>query len=106
MLDNAPIKPSLNGKVVKLPGYVVPLETDGKKTSEFLLVPYYGACIHVPPPPASQTVFVTTKDKKGAKIRGLFDVVWVTGVMTAERQSTEMAEAGYTITASLVEPYQ
>ena len=50
---------SLNGQYVKLPGYVVPLESDaGGLLSEFLLVPYYGACIHVPPPPSNQIVYV------------------------------------------------
>ena len=102
----SPVNPVLNGKTVKLPGYVVPLETDGQKASEFLLVPYYGACIHVPPPPSNQTVYVTTKDKEGAAIRQLFDVVWVTGVMKTEKLSTDMADAGYVIEASSVEPYQ
>lgn len=106
MLKSSPVNTDLNGKVVKLPGYVVPLETDGRKSSQFLLVPYYGACIHVPPPPANQTVYVTTKDKKGAAIRRLFDVVWVTGVMKAQKLSTDMADAGYTIDAVKVEPYK
>ena len=105
MFKNSPVNEALNGKSIKLPGYVVPLETNGSKSSEFLLVPYYGACIHVPPPPANQTVYVTTQDKKGATIRKLFDVVWVTGVMKTEKLSTEMADTGYTISATKVEPY-
>ena len=106
MLKNSPVKKSMNGKLIKLPGYVVPLETDGKKSSEFLLVPYYGACIHVPPPPSNQTVYVTTKDKKGATVRKLFDVVWVTGIIKTEKLSTELADAGYKIEATKVEPYE
>lgn len=106
MWKSSPVNMALNGKVVKLPGYVVPLETDGRKSSQFLLVPYYGACIHVPPPPANQTVYVTTQDKKGAAIRKMFDVVWVTGMMKAEKLSTDMADAGYTIDAIKVEPYE
>lgn len=101
----APLVEKLNGKLVRLPGYVVPLEGDGKKVSEFLLVPYYGACIHVPPPPANQTVFVSTGKKKAA-IRGLFDTVWVTGRIDAERTSSELAEAGYLLRAVKVEPYK
>ncbi len=57
----APVVPTLEGRLVKLPGFVVPLEMDEKKIDQFLLVPYYGACIHVPPPPANQTVHVVTK---------------------------------------------
>ncbi len=106
MLKSSPLNTELNGKLIKLPGYVIPLETDGQKTPEFLLVPYFGACIHVPPPPANQTVFVTTQDKKGAAIRKLYDVVWVTGVITTSKQTTDLADAGYTISASKVEPYE
>jgi len=101
----APLNLSLNGKIVKLPGFVVPLETDGENATEFLLVPYFGACIHVPPPPVNQIVYVTTQDRKGASIRGMFDTVWVTGTMKAAKLSTDLADAGYTILASRVEPY-
>jgi uncharacterized protein len=99
----APVVSALNGKVVRLPGYVVPLEGDGKAVSEFLLVPYFGACIHVPPPPANQIVLVRTK---ATTIRQTFDVVWVTGRMRTERFSNQLADAGYTLDATKVEPYQ
>ncbi|MCW8907594.1 MAG: DUF3299 domain-containing protein [Sedimenticola sp.] len=101
----APVNPELNGQRVRLPGFVLPVETDGEATSSFLLVPYYGACIHVPPPPANQTVYVTMQAGKGAVIRKLFDTVWVTGVIRTEPLSTDLAEAGYTMEAVLVEPY-
>lgn len=104
--NTAPVNTALNGKIVKLPGFIVPLESDGQHTYEFLLVPYYGACIHVPPPPANQTIYVTMQDKKGAEIRKLFDTVWVTGVINTEKLSTDMADAGYTIHATRVEPYE
>ena len=106
MLKSSPLNYQLDGKFIKLPGYVVPLETDGKKSTAFLLVPYFGACIHVPPPPANQTVYVTTKDGEGASIRKLFDVVWVTGTLHAQKQSTDVADAGYTLQATKVEPYE
>lgn len=102
----SPIKEDLNDKRVRLPGYVVPLETDGKQATEFLLVPYFGACVHVPPPPANQTVHVITKDPQGARISKLFEIVWVEGVIKTERFSSELADAGYVITASKVEPYE
>ncbi|RLU00005.1 MAG: DUF3299 domain-containing protein [Ketobacter sp.] len=101
----APVKPELNNALVKIPGYVVPLETDGKRTSEFLLVPYFGACIHVPPPPANQTILVRTKEKEGAEIRKLYDVVWVTGVLKTELFVGDLAHAGYRIDAHQVDPY-
>ncbi|MBI3187909.1 MAG: DUF3299 domain-containing protein [Gammaproteobacteria bacterium] len=106
LANASPIKKEMNGKLVRLPGYVVPLETDGKQSSEFLLVPYFGACIHVPPPPANQTVHVVTSDPKGARISKLFEIVWVEGVIKTEKFSSELADAGYVITASKVEPYE
>lgn len=103
--NDAPIVPSMDGKRVKLPGFVVPLEGDGKKLSEFLLVPYYGACIHVPPPPANQTVYVKVP-QADAKIRQAFDTVWVTGTMSAKSFDSDLATAGYQLQAELVEPYE
>ncbi|OHC44405.1 MAG: hypothetical protein A3J25_09630, partial [Pseudomonadales bacterium RIFCSPLOWO2_02_FULL_63_210] len=58
----APVVKELDGQAVKLPGYIVPLDvTDEGRVTEFLLVPYFGACIHVPPPPSNQIVHVTTE---------------------------------------------
>ena len=71
-----------------------------------LLYLHFGACIHVPPPPLNQTVYVTLEEKNRAAIRGLFDVVWVTGMMRVEKLSTELAEAGYIIDAIEVLPYE
>ena len=103
--DEAPVRPELDGRVVKLPGFTVPLEGDSEETSSFLLVPYYGACIHVPPPPANQTVFVLTEPGKGTRL-GEFDVVWVTGTMSVKRMDNDLAEAGYTLYATEIVPYE
>lgn len=102
---SAPVVESLNGKLVKLPGYAVPLEGDGKSVSAFLLVPFFGACIHVPPPPSNQIVSVRA-GANVAKISKVFDVVWVTGRMRTERTKNELATAGYVIEATKVEPYK
>jgi len=101
----APINEEMDSKHVKLPGFVVPLEGDGKAISEFLLVPYYGACIHVPPPPANQTVFVSVASGK-AEIRNAFDVVWVSGTLSAKSFEHDLATAGYQLEAVTVEPYE
>ncbi|MCG8381266.1 MAG: DUF3299 domain-containing protein [Gammaproteobacteria bacterium] len=101
----APVVHDLDGKTVKLPGFVVPLEMDAQAIREFLLVPYYGACIHTPPPPANQIIHVVTEPNRAYKGR-LFDTVWVTGMITVERSSSELGEAGYRIEAHKIEPYQ
>ncbi len=100
----APVVESLDGTRVKLPGFVVPVEFDLDDVSEFLLVPYYGACIHVPPPPANQIVHVVLPEGKTYR-GGVFDTVWVTGVLRIERFSSEMADAGYRLEALALAPY-
>jgi hypothetical protein len=89
---------------VSLPGYVVPLDYDGTGTTAFILVPFVGACIHVPPPPANQLVMVTTE--RPYKIKGAFDAVVVTGMFGAAATSTALAEIGYALSAEKIEPYQ
>ncbi len=101
--DEAPVVAALDGARIRLPGFAVPLETDGQTATRFLLVPYIGACIHVPPPPLNQTVLVEAPT--GARIRHVFDPVWVTGRLTVQRATTELANAGYTLTATEVKPY-
>ena len=101
--DNAPINETLDGAIVKLPGYVVPLEEAGGAVKEFLLVPYFGACIHSPPPPANQIVHVVpTKPARGLRS---MEVVWVSGKLQAKRQDSYMGKSGYHMDAFKIEPY-
>jgi hypothetical protein len=93
--------PGLNGKRVRIGGYVVPLDFESTSVKEFLLVPFVGACIHVPPPPANQIVYV--KSAKGFEIGGTFDPVTVTGVIKTETAFTGLADAGYSLDAESVE---
>lgn len=92
-----------DGRLVSLPGYVVPLDYDGTGTTAFILVPFVGACIHVPPPPANQLVMVTTE--RPYEIKGAFDAVVVTGMFGAAAASTALAEVGYALSAERIEPY-
>ena len=91
----APVVQSLDGKRVHIGGYVVPLDFEATRVKEFLLVPFVGACIHVPPPPANQIVYVKTE--QGFDVQGTFDPVWVTGTLTVTPAFTGLAEAGYTL---------
>jgi hypothetical protein len=101
--DNAPINPAVVGQTVRLPGYLVPLEETKDGLKEFLLVPYFGACIHSPPPPANQIVHVLPRTP--AKGLRSMDTVWVTGVLTGTRTDSYMGMSGYRIEATLVTPY-
>ncbi len=101
----APTVASLNGRKVKIPGFVVPLEMEGEVMSEFLLVPYFGACIHVPPPPANQVVHVRAGNEETVASRSWWQTVWVIGRMSLEQNRSDLASANYLITAETVEPY-
>ena len=98
--EPAPVVQALDGKKVSIGGYIVPLDFDATQVKEFLLVPFVGACIHVPPPPANQIVYV--KSAKGFDIKGTFDPVTVTGTMTTTVAFTGIAEAGYTLAADTI----
>ena len=102
-MASAPIVTELNGKTVTLAGYAVPLDFEAETVHEFLLVPYFGACIHVPPPPRNQTVYVQIEN--GTDLEGLWDAISVTGEMETTQISTDLAEAGYKIQASNITPY-
>jgi hypothetical protein len=103
-LDGNAVVAELDGEVVRLAGFIVPLEFDGHLVKEFLLAPYAGACIHVPPPPANQLVYVVAS--KGFRLDSLTDAVVVTGTMKVAAIATELAPAGYTVVASRVDAYR
>lgn len=102
--DNAPTVKTLDGAAVKLPGYVVPLDEVKGELREFLLVPYFGACIHTPPPPANQIVFVQPKGGAAKGFRAM-DTVWVSGTLRASKADSAMGASGYRLDDALVERY-
>jgi len=94
--DNAPTRSELDGAKVKMSGYVVPLDTNRGQTKEFLLVPYFGACIHVPPPPANQIVHVVLGSPKSMRT---MDMVSVSGALKIQRKDSPMGMSGYSMRA-------
>ncbi|MFO6418978.1 DUF3299 domain-containing protein [Hylemonella sp. W303a] len=102
--DHAPTVRTLDGARTRLPGYVVPLEEGRQGLKEFLLVPYFGACIHTPPPPANQIVHVVL-DKPVQGVRSM-DAVWVVGTLKTSRRGTDMGVSGYQLRATALAPYQ
>ncbi|MEM8577948.1 MAG: DUF3299 domain-containing protein [Pseudomonadota bacterium] len=96
--------PVLDGAFIRMPGYIIPMAFDGTGVSEFLLVPYVGACIHTPPPPPNQLVYVEVDDPWPSN--QLWDAVWVTGEMRAHLTDTHLAEAGYAMAATEIEVFR
>jgi hypothetical protein len=111
-LKTQAVNAELDGRVVRMPGYLLPLEFSGKEVTEFLLVPYVGACIHSPPPPPNQIVHV--KPDKPVVGLQVFAPIWVTGRMstTAAKKALSLVDGsadidvGYSMKASVVEPYK
>jgi len=97
------VNKKLDNQDVRIPGFVVPLEGDAKTITAFLLVPYFGACIHTPPPPANQIVLV----RLAAPRKGLrsMDTVWARGTLRVDRGTSELGASGYRLDAAGVEPY-
>lgn len=93
-----------DGRIVRLPGYVVPLAYGGTGLTAFLLAPFVGACIHVPPPPANQLVFVTTE--RPYENTDLYEPVHVTGMFGVSATGTEVASVGYALSAEDISPYR
>jgi hypothetical protein len=102
--DNAPIVSSLNGTRVRIPGFVVPLEVQNRQIVEFLLVPYFGACIHTPPPPANQIIHVLPS--KPLNHDKAMSAVWISGTLETVRTDSGMGSAGYWMRAETVVPYR
>ena len=93
----------LAGVRARLPGFVVPLDTVDDKVASLLLVPYFGACIHQPPPPPNQIVHVRFADP--VVLESMYTPVWITGVMKLERYSG-LAESGYAMEGQAMEEYR
>lgn len=102
--DKAPVNDRINGSKVRIPGFVVALEENNNTLKEFLLVPYFGACIHTPPPPANQIIHAHS-NKALSGVRTM-DAVWIHGVLHVGGSDTTMGRSGYRMDVTKVEPYE
>lgn len=101
--DNAPADPAMNGKRGRIAGFALPLERQGDKVTEFLIVPYFGACIHTPPPPANQIIHAkSSKPLSGVK---MMEPIWTYGTFSLQRGETTWGVAGYQMKVEKVAPY-
>lgn len=94
----------LDGAAIRIPGFIVPLEfNDQQAIDEFFLVPFFGACIHLPPPPPNQIIFVSYP--QGLKLESLYDPFWISGVLKTSLIKNEMATSAYAMEMHQFEPY-
>ena len=101
----SPSLKALDGKMVRIPGYMVPLEDESEIVSDFLLVPYVGACIHTPPPPPNQIVEVKMQSQKKVKM-SFWDPVWVQGKLVIATVKSPYGDVGFQLTGMQIEPYK
>ena len=94
----------LNGVVVRIPGFMVPLEDTETRVTEFLLVPYFGACIHVPPPPPNQMAHVLMQRNQIVEVN-LWDPIWIVGKLTIENVESPYGMVGFQVTGERILPY-
>ncbi len=95
----------LDGAKIRLPGYVVPLDFNAaSEYDEFLLVPYFGACLHTPPPPPNQIVYV--KSSSATKIVDIYEPVWVEGTLKTGQFGSELGNSAYELNLANLEPYE
>jgi hypothetical protein len=93
--------PELDGVKVKIAGYIVPVEVDGdSQMSEFFIVPYFGACIHVPPPPPNQIILARLA--KPIPVTEIYDAYWIEGTLNVEKAENDIAATAYTLTTEKV----
>lgn len=103
-LSSIKVKPELDGKQLKLAGFVVPLEYDEEqRVTTFFLVPYFGACIHLPPPPPNQLVHV--RYARGLELHSIYEPYYVYGKLSTTLVDNGMATAAYSLEAVDMQPY-
>lgn len=103
-LGNFDTVPELDGERVRIPGYVVPFDfRPGRRLTEFLFVPYMGACIHTPPPPPNQIVFVRTEQP--VRVKDIWAPYWIEGTLQTEKTESEIGDSAYALTLRRLEPY-
>jgi hypothetical protein len=95
----------LDGQTIKIPGFIVPLESDeGGLLNEFFLVPYFGACIHVPPPPPNQIVYVTVAD--AFNLETMWEPFWIEGTLRTKSHVHAIGASAYSLEGTKIYPYE
>jgi len=103
-LTSTNVKAIVNNAPIRIPAFIVPLEfDDDQNVTQFFMVPFFGACLHLPPPPPNQTIFVHYP--QGLKIESLYDAYWISGIVKISLVENEMATAAYSMEMHAFELY-
>lgn len=104
-LASTEVNTELDGQSVRIPGFVVPLEFDEAQTiSQFFLVPYFGACLHMPPPPPNQIILVDAP--AGVQMAALYEPFWIEGQISTTVSENDMAKSAYAMQLHRLTPYR
>ncbi len=104
-LASTDVNPSMDGQKIRIPGFVVPLEFDEEQTiSQFFLVPYFGACLHMPPPPPNQIILVDAPE--GVQMSALYEPFWLEGEVSTVVTENDMAKSAYAMQLHKLSPYR
>ena len=106
IIANSPVNEKLAGQTVSIAGFIAPIGIKNGVVNQFLLVPYFGACIHVPAPPINQTILVNTVAGQGIKLHMVDFPFLVTGKLTLQQTSTDIGTAGYHLINAKTEQYK
>ncbi|PCI54760.1 MAG: hypothetical protein COB45_07685 [Gammaproteobacteria bacterium] len=104
-LKSTKVVESFDGKAIRLPGFIVPLETDEKqRVTQFFIVPYFGACLHMPPPPPNQIIYV--QYSTGIELSSLYDAFWLEGQLRIDTTENLLGKSAYSMKIDKVYPYE
>jgi len=95
-LSSTRVIQGFDGKAIRIPGFIVPLEqNEDKEVTRFFIVPYFGACLHMPPPPPNQILYV--ESEQGITLENLYDPYWFEGVVSIEQKVDAMGTSAYSL---------
>jgi len=104
-LQSSRVIQAFNEQDIRLPGFIVPLESDdNQRVTAFFIVPYFGACLHLPPPPPNQIVYV--EYAKGVVLPNIQDPFWFEGTIIIDQTENDLGSSAYTMKLDSVRPYE
>lgn len=95
-LNSARVIDAFDQARIRLPGFIVPLESnEDQRVTQFFIVPYFGACLHLPPPPPNQIIF--SQSEKGIELESLYDPYWFEGTLVIDNTQNDIGSSAYTL---------